>query len=171
MALFVLYVAYRVYNNIQFQAAFFSDFYDTIADVPFEVTEKGASVTIPLDKYKYKTCYDVAIAIPDWYLFANMKPNEKGQVKYAFKSNGRVLKEGLSLPLSRKNFGGREGHDLVELLVFDLPFPDAKEDLTLTLEVTTPFEFLKAYSKQIRCWINPDYSAKFNKCYNEDLHI
>ncbi|WP_419786959.1 hypothetical protein [Pseudodesulfovibrio sp.] len=171
IALIFFYAGYRIYNNIQFQAAFFSDFYDAIADVPFDVTEKGASVTIPLDKYKYKTCYDVAIAIPDWYLFANMKPNEKGQVRYAFKSNGRVLKEGVSLPLSRKHTGGRKGHDLISLFVFDLPFPEAKGNLTLTMEVTTPFAFLKAYSKEIRCWISPDYSAKFNKCYNEDLHI
>ncbi len=45
----LLYGAYRAYNSIFLQAVFIEDFYANIVDVPFDVTEKGASITVPLD--------------------------------------------------------------------------------------------------------------------------
>ncbi len=97
--------------------------------------------------------------------------DEKGQLRYTFKSQGQMLKQGVTRPLSRRHLGARNGHDLIVVLVFDLPFPNARNNLTLTLEVVTPFDFLNKYKEKIRCFINPDYEFKVDGCYHEGLHI
>ncbi|MDD3311544.1 hypothetical protein [Pseudodesulfovibrio sp.] len=166
----ILFGAYRIYNSLQFQAAFSSDFYANIADLPFDVTGKGVSITIPLREYRYRTCYDVAIAVPGWLALDDL-PLDKGRIRYRFTSDGRTLAQGVIAPKGREHQGQNKDYSLIILFVFDLPFPEAKNGVDLTLEVVSPFDSLRKYMGRIRCLINPDYTFKFDRCYHETLHI
>jgi hypothetical protein len=92
-----------------------------------------------------------------------------GLLAYRFISEKRVLAEGYTHAPSERNLTLSHGITSISILVFDLPFTEAKDDLTLELKVLEPMKFLKPFAGKISCKINPDYIAEFNKCYNEDL--
>ena len=158
------------YNTNWFQSFFLYDrFYEDIYNAPFDVTRKGASITVQL-KYKYKTCYSLAVAVPDKDIFHDRIAGY-GLLAYEFVSKGKVLAQGYTHAPTRRNLMLKDGVTSTNILVFDLPFPDASDDLALHLEVREPFRYLEPYAGKIRCKINPDYDAKLGKCYNEDLKI
>ncbi|WP_319469498.1 hypothetical protein [uncultured Pseudodesulfovibrio sp.] len=108
--------------------------------------------------------------MPDKNIFHDRKIGS-GLLKYRFTSWGRLLAEGYTHEPNRHHLGLKQGITSINLLVFELPFPGAFGDLDMELEVVEPFNFLKPYSGKINCKINPDYSAKFGKCYNENLML
>lgn len=157
------------YNTNWFQAFFFNEtFYENIADVPFDVLKKGERISIPL-KYKYSTCYDVAVAVPGREL-SNSRKTGEGRLGYQFISNGEILASGITKPVVRRGWGGGDDTSIRSLVVFDLPFP-APGDVILQLEVVEPFSFMKEYEGHTSIIINPDYCPKFDECYHEDLRI
>lgn len=159
-----------LYNTNWFQSFFLYDrFYEDIYNAPFDVTKKGASISIPL-KYKYRTCYRLAIAVPDKNIFHERRAGY-GLLAYKFISKNKVLAEGYTHVPTRRDLMLKRGITSINILVFDLPFLGAGEDLTLHLEVREPFRDLEPYAGNINCKINPDYNADFGKCYNEDLKI
>ena len=158
------------YNTNWFQSFFMYDrFYEDIYDESFDVTKKGKTITIPL-KYKYKTCYSLAIAVPDKNIFHDRIAGY-GLLSYKFISRNKVLAEGYTHAPTRRNLTLKQGVTSTHILVFDLPFPGADNDLVLHLEVQEPFAYLEPYSGKITCKINPNYIADFGKCYNEDLRV
>lgn len=163
-------VAVYFYNTIWFHSFFLYDsFYENIVDVSFDVTKKGESILIPI-KYTYKTCYDLAIAVPGREL-SDSRRTGKGQLGYVFISEGKVVADGITQPVSRHGWGGTDEVSIRNLMVFDLPFPGASKDLLLELTVLEPFSFMQEYKGQTSIVINPGYTPKFDKCYNEDLRI
>lgn len=159
-----------LYNTIWFQAFFFhKKFYENIHSEPFDVTKKNESTSIKIN-YKYNTCYDLSISVPGSKLF-HSEGIGKGALKYQFISDGRILKEGITFQPSKRNLSLYNGRSSVSILAFDLPFPGANGDLTLNLKVIDPMIYLKKYSNNITCQINPDYNPDFNQCYNKDLKI
>ncbi|WP_449242039.1 hypothetical protein [Desulfovibrio sp.] len=157
------------YNTIWFQATFKDDFINEISYEPFDVTKKGAVLSLPI-KYRYNTCYKLAIAVPDKNVFHHHIVGP-GILKYRFVSNGRVIAEGRTFEAQKQNLMYSLGITSINILVFNLPFPGAGGDLTLELEVLEPMTFLEPYAGNTYCKINPDYDPKFCKCYNEDLMI
>jgi hypothetical protein len=158
------------YNTNWFQAFFRNEtFYETIADVPFDVLKKGERISIPL-KYKYDTCYDVAVAVPGREL-SDSRATGEGRLKYQFVSDGEILASGVTQPVVRRGWGGDDDVSIRPLMVFDLPFPEAPGDVILQLEVVEPFGFMQEYEGHTAIVINPDYTPKFDKCYHEDLRI
>lgn len=158
------------YNTNWFQSFFlYNRFYENIADVPFDVTEKGETISIPL-KHKFNTCYELNVAVPEKNVFHNT-PVGPGSLRYRFKSMGQVIAEGTTFPAERKNFTLYRGVTLITILVFDLPFPGAGRDLSLDLTVETPMAFLNDYKGKIQCSIRPDYSADRGGCSDEGLRI
>ena len=158
------------YHTIWFQSFFLYDhFYEDIYNAPFDVTHKGNTLSIPL-KYKYKTCYSLAIAVPDKDIFHDRTAGY-GLLAYRFISEGKVLAEGYTHAPTRRNLMLKRGITSINILVFDLPFPGAGSDLTLQLEVLEPFKYLEFHSGNIYCKINPDYNPDFDECYNKDLSV
>jgi len=158
-----------IYNTTRFQALFKDDFYDDICYMPFDVTKKDEKISIPL-KYKYKTCYRLCIAVPDKNI-AVKRISGPGVLNYRFVSNGRVLADGRTFEPNRRSLSFYLGISTIHILVFNLPFPGAGDDLTLELEVLEPMTFLEPYAGKIYCKINPDYNPKFCECYNKKLMI
>ncbi|QJB55827.1 hypothetical protein [Pseudodesulfovibrio sp. zrk46] len=162
--------AIYLYNTNQFQAFFASkSFYANIVDVPFDVTSKGKQTTLPL-KHKFNTCYDLSIAIPGREAL-DSRYEGKGQLAYQFISEGTVIADGITQPVHAQKWTGNERASICKLMVFDLPFPKASDDLVLRLEVTEPFDFLQEHKDNTFIVIAPNYSSKFDECYDEDLRI
>ena len=158
-----------IYNTNRFQSLFLDDFYDDIAYIKFDVIRKNETISIPIN-HKYKTCYDLGITVPGKKFSAY--PNEgPGQLRYKFISNGNLLIEGVTKRFSRHSIGGNDKHTILKLIVFDLPLRKQVDDLTIKLTVVEPFSFLEEYKGHTSIVINPNYSAKFGKCYNEKLRI
>ncbi|SOB58919.1 conserved protein of unknown function [Pseudodesulfovibrio profundus] len=158
------------YNTNWFQSFFlYERFYENIVDVPFDVTKKGETLSIPLN-HKFSTCYELNVAVPEKNLYHNT-PVGPGALKYKFISEGQVLAEGLTFPAERKNFTLYRGVSLITILVFDLPFPGSEEDLSLELTVDTPMTFLNEFQGKIRCSIRPNYSADRGGCYEGKMRI
>lgn len=158
------------YNTNWFQSFFLHErFYEDICNIPFDVTQRGESISIPL-KYKFKTCYSLAITVPDKDLFHDGNVGD-GILKYRFLSRGRVIAEGYTRAPNDRHLMFYHGVTMINILVFDLPFPGTGNDLTLELEVKEPFEFLEPFAGKTTCQIEPDYIASFGKCYNEDLRM
>ena len=158
-----------IYNTTRFQALFKDDFYDDICYMPFDVTKKGEKITIPL-KYKYKTCYSIAIAVGDRNIF-HKRIVGHGILNYRFTSKGHALAEGRTFEAQKHNLMYYLGITSINILVFNLPFPGAGDDLTLELEVLEPMTFLEPYAGNTYCKINPDYDPMFCECYNKKLMI
>jgi len=151
--------AFVIFNSNKFQAYFLTEqFYKKIYEGPFDVTKKGESTVIPI-KYKYKTNYALAISLPDRFALDSLQ-REKGEVRYQFISKNQILKKGITIPPIWENSSYSNDTSFVDILMFDLPFPGAGDDLTLELEVVTPMTFLEAYSGSITCFINPHYDPK-----------
>jgi hypothetical protein len=144
-------------------------FHQDIFSAPFDVTRKGEVFSIPL-KYKFRTCYSLALAVPDKNLYYGT-PVGPGTLRYRFVSKGQIIAEGLTFPPARRHFARYREVTLINILVFDLPFPGAGNDLSLELTVETPMTFLNEYSGKINCSIRPNYSAKAGRCYDEELKI
>lgn len=166
-----LFCIFYFTNSPWFQSLFFSkDFYQNIYSASFDVLTKGNSITIPINKYAYSTCYDLSLAVPEDDLAHNWQKGN-GRLSYSFESGGEVLHEGTTNPPDGKHRRLYNETSSVSLLVFDLPFPKADNDLVLNLIVLEPMTFLNKYSGDITVQINPDYSGKLNGCYNEELRI
>ncbi len=157
------------YNTNWFQSTSKDDFYDDICHVPFDVTKKGEKIAIPL-KYKYNTCYSIAISVPDKNVFHNHIVGP-GVLNYRFISNGRVLAEGCTPDHNKYRISFYQDISSIHILVFNLPFPGAGDDLTLELDVLEPMAFLNPYIGNIYCRIKPAYSTKFSLCYDKGLMI
>jgi len=156
------------YNTNWFQSFFlYERFNQSIADVPFDVTKNGKTISIPL-KYKFNTCYELSVAVPDKNLFHDGIVGP-GSLNYRFISRGKVIEKGITFPPARQHTSLYQGVSLINILVFDLPFPGAGDDLTLELTVETPMTFLNEYSETIHCRIRTNYSAKIGGCFDEDL--
>jgi hypothetical protein len=159
-----------VYNTNWFQSSFrYERYYRPIYEAPFDVTQKGETVSIPL-KYTYRTCYDLALTVPDKNVFHDRLVGP-GLLAYRFLSDGRVLGDGLSFPPDKRQLGLRRDTSLIPVMLFDLPFAKEGGDLVLELEVVEPFTFLKPYAGNIKCRITPDYDSKVGRCIGEDLRI
>jgi hypothetical protein len=79
-----------LYNTNWFQSSFlYKQFYQPICDTPFDATKKGKTLSIPL-KYKYHTCYDLALTVPDKNVF-HERLIGSGLLAYRFLSDGKVL--------------------------------------------------------------------------------
>ena len=170
--LFLLSIAFGVffYNSNWFQASFFPEtYYQDICLAPFDVTRKNETITIPL-KYGYDTCYRLAVAVPDKNIFHDNIIGP-GDLMYRFVSKGQTLAKGHTRQPSKQHLMLNNGTTSINILVFNLPFPGAGEDLELQLTVHEPFHFLNAYKGRTFCKINADYNPKFGKCYNEELMI
>ncbi|WP_316897612.1 hypothetical protein [Pseudodesulfovibrio indicus] len=166
----VFAVGVYVFNTNRFQAFFFNEtFYENIVDLPYDVLKKGERISIPL-KYKYDTCYDVAVAVPGREL-SDSRESGDGRLMYQFVSEGKILASGVTKPIVRRGWGGSDAISIRPLMVFDLPFSEAHGDVILQLEVVEPFLFMKEYEGHTTIVINPDYAPKFDKCYHEDLRI
>lgn len=158
------------YNSNWFQSFFLYDrFLENIVDIPFDVTKKGETISIPL-KHKFNTCYELNVAVPDKNLYHDTTVGP-GTLKYRFISGKQVVAEGLTFPPARQNFTLYRGVTLIAIMVFDLPIPGAGNDLTLELTVETPMAFLNEYAGKLKCSIRPNYSAKAGGCYDEELRI
>lgn len=159
-----------LYNSNWFQASFFTEsYYRDICFMPFDVTEEGGKIVIPI-KYKYKTCYRLAIGVPDKDVFHDNLVGS-GDLTYRFVSKGHVLATGHTHRPDRRHLMLNHGMTSINILVFHLPFPGAGDDLELQLSVHEPFKFLDAYKGQTFCKISPDYNPKFNECYNGGLMV
>lgn len=148
---------------------FFDDFYKNIIEMKFDILKKENKISIPI-KYKYKTCYDLGIAVPGKHLMAYRKEGP-GRLHYKFLSNGDLLTEGVTFPVSRHHMGGNDDYTTLKLMVFDLPIKGQSDDLILELEVIEPFSFISEYEGQTSIVINPNYETKVGGCYNESLRI
>lgn len=148
---------------------FFDDYYDYIVESKYDVLHKGEQTSIDI-KFKYRTCYDLGIAVPGQKFSAYTKEGP-GKLKYEFISNDQILIKGITKPFTRHSSGGNDKYSILKLIVFDLPFQKQADDLTLRLTVVEPFSFLSEYKGNTSIVINPNYSAKFGKCYNETLRI
>lgn len=133
-------------------------FYENIYCGPYNVTETGASLTIPIT-YTFATTYGLSIVVPGDNLFQS-SANGNGTLKYSFISNGQTIAQGSTIPPKRENLVVREQSSYVDILFFDLPLPKAGSELQLRLVVERPFVFLKSYEGNIRCCINPSYNPK-----------
>ncbi|CCH48501.1 protein of unknown function [Pseudodesulfovibrio piezophilus C1TLV30] len=159
-----------VYNTNWFQSFFlYNRFLESIADVPFDVTKKGETISIPL-KHKFNTCYELNVAVPDKNIFHDNIVGP-GALRYRFVSGGKILAKGFTFPAVRQHLTLYRGVTLITILVFDLPTPGAGNDVSLELTVDTPMAFLNKYAGKIKCNIRPNYSAKAGGCYNEELRI
>lgn len=158
-----------IYNTMWFQSLFNDSFYNSIVDVPFDVTKKGSLISVPL-KFNYKSCYCLGIKVPGRELSDSLRTG-KGQLWYQFQSNGVVITEGVTQPVTRRGWGGNDLYSIRKLMIFDLPFPTASKELVLKLEVVEPFSFMKGYKGQTSIDIRPNYEPKAGKCYDEDLRI
>lgn len=89
------------YNTNWFQAFFMGDrFHQEIYSASFDVTKKGEKLTIPI-KYKIKTCYSLALEVPDNNLYHDTTAGQ-GVLRYRFVSKGQTIAEGLTpLPARR----------------------------------------------------------------------
>ncbi|MBI9081879.1 MAG: hypothetical protein JEY79_19330 [Pseudodesulfovibrio sp.] len=155
----MLVIVLVFYNSNWFQSTFvYGQFYENIYSAPFDVTQKGNRVVIPI-KYKYATSYGLAVSVPDGeaFTFADF---EEGSLRYRFISKDQILGEGMTLPLIGKNRIVKDGSSSIDILIFTLPISGAGDDLTLDLEVITPIKFLNGYSGKITCFINPYYESK-----------
>ena len=157
------------YNTNWFQSSFIGSFYDPIAEVPLDVTMKGERISIPL-KYEYETCYDLGVKVPGRELFVSRKTG-KGLLKYKFVSDWNVVAEGITHPTNSRRWDVGDEMSVPLLLVFDLPFPGAANNLMLELEVVEAFSYLEEYKGQTSIIISPNYEPKVGKCYNENLRI
>jgi len=157
------------YNTIWFQSMFNDSFYKSIVDAPFNVSQNEERLTVPL-KYKYKTCYEVGLAVPGRDLSDTRKAG-KGLMGYKFVFKGKTLASGVTQPVVGPGWSGDDHISIRPLIVFDLPFPGASEGLFLTLEVIEPFVFLEEYKGETSIIIRPNYEPKVGKCYDEDLRI
>jgi hypothetical protein len=156
------------YNTNWFQSFFmYGKYYQDIVNVPFDVTKTGATISIPL-KHAYNTCYSLAIGVPDSKL-AHRGFEGNGVLAYRFISKKKILAEGITAQPKRRSLKGEVTY--INLLVFDLPFPGAENDLTLELTVQEPMEFLTGFKGDLTCRVRPNYSSKAGKCYDEDLRI
>lgn len=170
MLIIVVAAGVYFYNTNWFQSFFLSDsFYVNIVDVPFDVTRKGERIVIPL-KYKFKTCYSLGIEVPGRELSDSRRTGE-GRLGYQFVSEGVVIADGVTQPVTRHGWGGNDNVSIRRLMVFNLPFSHPSKELTLTLEVTEPFLFMHNYEGHTNIVVSPNYNPKFGECYNEDLRI
>lgn len=157
------------YNTMWFQSIFNDSFYESLVDVPFNVLKKGEEITVPL-KHKYKTCYEVGVAVPGRELSDSRKTG-KGLLGYKFVFKGKILASGVTQPVVGQGWSGDDHISIRPLMVFDLPFPGAPGELVLTLEVIEPFSFMEKYKGETSIIIRPNYEPKVGKCYDEDLRI
>ena len=148
---------------------FNDSFYESLADVPFNILKKGEKKTVQLNG-RYKTCYEVGIAVPGRELSDSRKTG-KGLLGYQFASKGKILASGVTQPVVGQGWSGNDHISIRPLMVFDLPFPGASDELVLTLEVIEPFSFMKEYKGKTSIIIRPNYEPKVGKCYDEDLRI
>ena len=74
-------------------------------------------------------------------------------------------------PSIKYSKGGYKGLSTLRLMVFDLPFRDEEDGLTLKLTVIKLFLFLEKYKGHTSVVVTPNYTAKFGECYNEELRI
>jgi len=95
----------------------------------------------------------------------------KGLLSYQFVSDGKVIADGLTHPVTRRGWSGSDDYSVPLIMVFDLPFPGASDSLMLGLEVVEPFSFMEEYKGQTSIVITPNYEPKAGKCYDEDLRI
>lgn len=158
------------YNSNWFQSFFlYNRFYENIADVPFEVTNKGEMISIPI-KHKFNTCYELSVVVPDKNVFHDRLVGP-GTFKFRFISKGKTLDEGFTYPPAPQHFTLYRGVTLIPILVFDLPFSGAGSDLSLELTVETPMTFLDGYAGRLKCSIRPNYSAEAGGCFDEELRM
>lgn len=156
-------------GTIRFKSIFHDDFYSYIVNTPFDVTRKNETLSININN-KYGVCHDLGIDIPGNKFGAYPKYGP-GKLKYRFISKDKVLAEGVIDVLTTHSLGGMNNSTTILLMVFDLPFKGNINDLVLELTVIEPFSFLEEYKGQTSIVINPNYSDKFDKCYNEELRI
>lgn len=160
--LFTIFL-YCAWNSNYFQATFFPQkFFAYIFDSDFDTTIAGNSISIPL-KHKYNTKYEVYLSIPfdseSEDIMFHMPP-QKGFCSYQFISDGKIIKEGQTHQLSWKHTVLNSEYSAVSILSFDLPYPEAGNNLTLKLTVEEPMDFLSRYSGQIKCFVKPDSRIK-----------
>lgn len=145
-----------VYNSNEFQAFFLSDrFYENIYSTPFDVTQKGATASLPIE-YKHKTVYKLLVTVPEESAFDSLI-QEEGRLRYRFLSGKTVLHEGATLRPERRYRVDRKGSSSLVLLLFSLPISGVTDDLFLELKVITPFVFLEEYSDSMVFSISPAY--------------
>ena len=156
-------------STIRFKSIFHDDFYHYIVNTPFDVTQKNETVIIPIS-HKYDICHDLGIDIPGNKFGAYPKYGP-GKLRYKFISKEEILADGIIDVLSTHSLGGMNENTTILLMVFDLPFKENIDNLTLELTVVEPFSFLEEYKGQTSIVINPNYSDKFDKCYNDELKI
>ena len=161
-------VSVFIYKTDWFQSFFMHEkYYQDILNVPFEATQKGETITVSL-KHTYRTCYGLSIGVPDSKL-AHDGFEGNGALQYRFKSNGIVLAEGTTPRPKRRSLKG--GTTYIKLMVFDLPFQNAEDDLILELTVKEPMTFLSQFKGELTCRIRPNYSPINGECYDEVLRI
>ncbi|SDL49038.1 hypothetical protein SAMN05660337_3081 [Maridesulfovibrio ferrireducens] len=151
----ILIVMSSIYNTNVFQAYFMSDqYYKSIFEGSFDASIKGERLLIPIS-FKYKTEYDLLISIPknDKKCFFS----EKGALNYKFTSRGKILEEGITKsPSNTAHYcASSEGPLSALLLRFNLPFPEAGDDLVLVLEAVNPLKSFSKYSGSIICTVEP----------------
>lgn len=156
------------YNTDWFQSFFmYRQYYQDIVNVPFDATRTGETINIPI-KHTYRTCYSLSIGVPDSKMF-HRRFDGDGILAYRFISKDKVLAEGITARPKRRTL--YRGATYINLMVFDLPFPGAGDDLTLVLTVKEPMEFLTQFKGDLTCRIRPNYSSKKGECYDEVLRI
>ncbi|WP_051676980.1 hypothetical protein [Maridesulfovibrio frigidus] len=157
--LLIIVCCFLVYNSNHYQAIFNNNkFYAEIYSAPFDVTQKGATIRIPL-KFSYKTRYGIFIKIPDYDPLSYVE-RTRGFLEYHFLSDGVVLKSGKTFPSSQWERLWRDDCSFIGILGFDLPLPGASKDLVLKLTVVEPFNFFIPFSGDTYCVVKPNASFK-----------
>ncbi len=146
--------AYMIYSSNVFQSYIYpQQFYADIYRAPFDVTQKDAAINIPIT-YKYKTRYALYISVDDINAMYDLR-KEEGILSYKFISQGKVLKEGLTIAPTMENVTYTNTSSSVAILKFELPLKEDERDLILVLKVIKPLFFLNKYSGKITCEISP----------------
>ncbi|WP_031481526.1 hypothetical protein [Maridesulfovibrio frigidus] len=148
-------LAIYIYNSNVFQANFMGDrYYKHIFEGHFDASQKGERLSIPIN-FKYNAEYDLRLSIPT----DDIRPfySEKGTLNYKFTSRGKVLEKGVTRSPSKTGYysASPDGPLSAVLLRFNLPFPEAGDDLVLVIEAVNPLTALSKYSGFIICTVEP----------------
>ncbi len=150
-----LIIIFSIYNTNFFQANFTpNQYYKPIFEAPFDPSKKGERLLIPIT-FKYRTEYELLISIPKDDIMCFYNTN--GTLNYRFTSRGKILEEGRTKSPSKTTSysASSEGPLSAVLLRFNLPFPEAANDLVLVLEVVNPLTSFSKYSGSIMCIVRP----------------